>query len=469
MTRQAVPSDSLREIFERQHAAARSSPAPDANARRASLAVLADLVQRHATDLVQAIAADFGRRCQRETEILDVIPTVRAIRHARRWVRRWMKPELRPVDVLFHPARAWIRYEPLGVVGILSPWNFPLLLSVVPLANALAAGNRAMLKPSELTPGFSELLARLISQGFDSAQVAVIQGGVEVARSFSRLPFDHLMFTGSTAVGREVLRAAAENLTPVTLELGGKSPVIIGPDFSLTRAAQSIAFGKWLNAGQTCVAPDYVLVPADRARAFADAVIAEARRAFPSIADGDYTSLITERHRERLVTALDEARARGATILRHGAGEESARVMAPAVVLDPPPDCLLMREEIFGPVLPIVGYERLEDALAFINERGRPLALYCFTNNKRLRERILAGATSGGVMLNGTLLHAAQDDLPFGGVGPSGMGSYHGRDGFRRFSHARAVHAVGAINALEWLGPPWGRLAALATRFLLRR
>ena len=464
-----MATEPARQIFDRQHAASRRTLAPDASARRASLSSLLDLVEGNADAFVKAIAADFGVRCRRETEILDVIPVVRAIRHARRGVARWMRSERRGVDWVFQPARAWIRYEPLGVVGILSPWNFPLLLSLVPLANALAAGNRAMLKPSELTPAFSGLLARLVAERFDSAQVAVIEGGVDVAREFATLPFDHLVFTGSTTVGREVMRAAAENLTPVTLELGGKSPALLCPDFPLARAARSIAFGKWLNAGQTCVAPDYVLVPADRALAFADLVMTEARRAFPSITGGEYTSLITERHRARLEGAVEEVAARGVVVLRHGQSEEGARIMAPTVVLDPPADCRLMREEIFGPVLPVIGYARLEDALAFINERGRPLALYCFTGEKSARDRVLQGATSGGVMLNGTLLHAAQDELPFGGIGPSGMGAYHGRDGFIRFSHARAVYAVGAINGLELMGPPWGKLAGLATRFLLRR
>jgi coniferyl-aldehyde dehydrogenase len=460
----------MREAFDRQHEASRGSPTPDVAARRASLATLYELVRGNANEFARTIAEDFGGRSQRETEILEVIPTLNAIRHARKRVKAWMRPERRSVDWLFQPARAWVRYEPLGVVGILSPWNYPLLLALVPLVNVLSAGNRTMLKPSELTPAFSDLLGRLVAERFAPEQVRVISGGVDVARAFSSLPFDHLLFTGSTAVGREVMRAAAENLTPVTLELGGKSPAIIGADFPLGKAARSIAFGKWLNAGQTCVAPDYVLVPADRAAAFADAVMVEARRGYPSIASDDYTSVISERHRARLRAAIEEAAAAGAVIIRHG-GDAAAGPLkiAPTVVLGAPAGGLLLREEIFGPVLPVVPYERLDDALAFVNARDRPLALYCFTNDERVRAKVLDGATSGGVTLNGTLLHAGHDGLPFGGIGASGMGSYHGHDGFRRFSHARAVHAIGAINAPEWLGPPWGRLAAKATRFLLRR
>jgi coniferyl-aldehyde dehydrogenase len=461
--------DTLRQVFDRQHAASRRDAAPGAPERRASLTTLHALVQENASEIAQAIAADFGGRTPRETQILEIIPTLNAIRHCRKWVRRWMRPEQRAIDWLFQPSRAWVRYEPLGVVGVLSPWNFPLFLSLVPLANVLSAGNRALLKPSELTPAFADLLARLVAERFAPEQVAVVTGGVEMARAFSSLPFDHLLFTGSTAVGREVMRAAAENLTPVTLELGGKSPAVVGADFPLDRAARSIAFGKWLNAGQTCVAPDYVLVPAAKAAAFADAAISEARRAYPAIEHEDYTSVITERHRNRLNTAIAEAEAAGAVVIRHGGSDAEGRKVPPTVVLNAPPQGLLMREEIFGPVLPVVPYERLEDALAFINSRGRPLALYCFTNDRRIRARILDGATSGGVMLNGTLLHVAQDGLPFGGIGPSGMGAYHGRDGFLRFSHARAVHAIGPINFLERLGPPWGALAARAASFLLRR
>jgi coniferyl-aldehyde dehydrogenase len=459
----------MREAFDRQHAASRGSPSPDAAARRVLLATLYGLVRDNTDAFARAIAEDFGGRAQRETELLEAIPTLNAIRHARKWVKEWLRPEHRTVDWLFQPARAWIRYEPLGVVGVLSPWNFPLLLSLVPLANVLSAGNRAMIKPSELTPAFSETLRRLVAERFDPGQVTVICGGVEVARAFSSLPFDHLLFTGSTATGREVMRAAAENLTPVTLELGGKSPAIIGADFPLGKAARSIAFGKWLNAGQTCVAPDYVLVPAARAAAFAQLLIEEARRGYPSIANDDYTSVITERHQARLNAAIEEAAAAGAVIIRHGGQHAGTRKIAPTVVLGAPAGGLLLREEIFGPVLPVVPYEHLDDALAFVNARDRPLALYCFTNDKRVRAKVLDGATSGGVTLNGTLLHAGHDGLPFGGIGASGMGAYHGRDGFRRFSHARAVHAIGAINALERLGPPWGRLAARATRFLLRR
>ena len=461
----------IRSAFERQHAASRSRPAPDLAARRAALMRLRDMLRTESAAIAKAISEDFGRRSLAETELLEMVPTHNAIRHAHRHLALWMRTERRPVDLAFQPARAWIRYEPLGVVGIISPWNYPLLLSLAPLVDALAAGNRALLKPSELTPAFSELLARLIAARFDPAEVHVITGGVEIARAFSSLPFDHLIFTGSTHVGRQVMQAAAANLTPVTLELGGKSPAVVCDDYPLDKAARSLAFGKFVNAGQTCIAPDYVLAPADQCEALADKILAQVKRAYPTLAgNDDYSSLITERHHTRLVQALDEARAAGAIIRSTADGETGmGRKLAPTVVLNTPVDGVLLREEIFGPILPIVGYRTLDEALAFIAERERPLALYAFTHDARSQDRILDGAISGGVTLNGTLLHIAQDDLPFGGVGPSGIGAYHGRDGFRRLSHARSVYKVGAINTFERLGPPWGKLAAATAAFLIRR
>ncbi|KQT53942.1 MULTISPECIES: coniferyl aldehyde dehydrogenase [unclassified Aureimonas] len=461
--------DDLRAAFDRLRAASRSTPAPDASARVEALETLARMVNGHAKAIRAAIDEDFGGRSHDETQLLELVPAMRGIRHAQRNLRRWMQDERRPVDLVFQPARAWVRYEPLGVVGIIAPWNYPLLLSIAPLGDALAAGNRAMLKPSELTPRFSDLLARLIAEHFPADRVTVATGGVDVARAVAALPFDHLLFTGSTSVGREVMRAAADHLTPVTLELGGKSPVILAPDYPLAKAAASIAFGKFVNAGQTCIAPDYVLVPQADARRFAQAVIDATQLRYRTIAgNGDYTAIISERHRDRLCAAIEEARAGGAEIVVHGdAARDPARI-APTVVLDPGADSLLMREEIFGPVLPVVGYRTLDEAIAFVAARERPLALYCYSHDAATHARVLGGATSGGVTLNGTLLHIAQDGLPFGGLGPSGMGAYHGRDGFRRFSHARAVYKVGAINVFERLGAPWSRATRMIARWLAR-
>ena len=460
-----------RRIFDLQHRASRQGPAADLKLRRDRLERLRSVVAGNEAALAEAISNDFGIRSRTETELLEIVPTLNAIRHARKHVAAWMRPERRRVDPLFQPASARVRHEPLGVIGIISPWNYPLQLALSPLVDALAAGNRAMVKPSELTPAFSELLRRLIAERFDEAEVAAITGGVEIGQAFASLPFDHLLFTGSTAVGRKVYQAAAANLVPVTLELGGKSPTIVGPGYDLAKAARSVAFGKFLNAGQTCIAPDYVLVPQGQERAFAEAVMAQVRRSYPSIAgNDDYSGLISERHRRRLADAIEAARSGGATVLSHE--DEGARAegkIGPTVLLGTPDSSLFLTEEIFGPVLPVLAYRSLDEAIAFVAARERPLALYCFSNSRRERERVLDGAISGGATLNGTLMHVAQENLPFGGVGASGIGAYHGHEGFKRFSHARAVHKIGFVNVFERLGPPWGKMAKTLGKRLSNR
>lgn len=471
VARLVAGEDEARRVFDLQHEASRQGPAPDVRLRRDRLERLRTVVAGNEAAIARAISDDFGIRSRTETELLEIVPTLSAIRHARKNVAGWMRPERRRVDPLFQPASARVRHEPLGVIGIISPWNYPLQLALSPLVDALAAGNRAMLKPSELTPAFSELLGRLVADGFDESEVAVITGGVEVGQAFASLPFDHLLFTGSTAVGRKVYLAAAANLVPVTLELGGKSPTIICPDYDLAKAARSIAFGKFVNAGQTCIAPDYVLVPEGKERAFADAVMAQVRRSYPAIAgNDDYSGMISERHRQRLTDAIEAARKAGATVLVHE--DEGARAegkIGPTILLGAPEGTLFLTEEIFGPVLPILSYRSLEEAIAFVGARERPLALYCFSNSRRDRRRVLDGAISGGVTLNGTLMHVAQENLPFGGVGASGIGAYHGHEGYKRFSHARAVHRIGFVNVFERLGPPWGKMAQALGRRLAKR
>jgi len=466
-----VNEPAVRAIFDEQRLASRTHAAPTLSQRRQSLDKLRDLVQSHGAEIARAIAADYGARAVAETELLEIVPALNAIRHARRKLSSWMKPQRRPVELTFQPARAWVRFEPLGVIGIISPWNYPLLLALSPLVDALAAGNRVMLKPSDLTPAFSALLRDLIAKRFDENEVSVVVGDIETARFFSSLPFDHLLFTGSTAVGKQVMQAAAANLTPVTLELGGKSPAIVCADYSLAKAARSIAFGKFLNAGQTCIAPDYVLIPVAQCEAFAQFIMGEVKRSYPTVAaNADYSGILLARQRERLTRALEEARAAGATVLSHGEpGCLAAGKFPPTIVIGAPHDGILLREEIFGPILPLVPYESLDDALSFIAERERPLALYCFTDDAQSRSKVLDRALSGGVTLNGTLLHIAQDALPFGGIGPSGTGAYHGRDGFLRLSHARAVYKVGFVNVFERLGPPWGRLASFVTQVFTKR
>ena len=432
-----------------------------------SLARLADAVAENSPDIASAISADFGNRSVHETYLLELVPLQNAIRHAQQHLERWMRPERRPVHWTCRPNTAWVQYQPLGVVGIVSPWNYPLSLALIPVVDALAAGNRVLLKPPELTPTFSSFVQRMMAQAFAEDELAVIAGGADVAEQFVRLPLDHILFTGSTAVGRKVMAAAAENLTPVTLELGGKSPVLICPDYDVDAAAKDITFPKLATAGQTCVAPDYVLAPGAKATAVAAAIIAEARRLYPSvIANPDYTSIFSDRHYHRLQSGIEEARAGGAEILSAAADSGPGRKMALTVVLRPPPNCSLMREEIFGPVLPVVAYETLDEAIAFINDRDKPLALYCLTHDRASRQAVLDRTMSGGATVNGVFLHQAQDALPFGGVGPSGIGSYHGHSGFMRFSHARSVHQVRLFNPLHFLTPPYGRVARFVIRWM---
>jgi acyl-CoA reductase-like NAD-dependent aldehyde dehydrogenase len=462
----------LDEAFARQREAAARDPYPDAAARERRLAALERLLRDNAAAFAEAVARDFGHRSHHETRLLELFPSLEGVKHARRSLRRWLKPERRPVSLWFQPGRARVIAQPLGVVGIVVPWNYPLYLAAGPLAGALAAGNRAMVKMSELAPATGALFARLVAAAFDPDEVCVVNGDADVARAFVALPFDHLLFTGSTAVGRAVMRAAAENLTPVTLELGGKSPAIVADGYPLEAAAERIAIGKWMNAGQTCIAPDYALVPA----AEVDAFVAAARRAvgecWPDpMRSPDYTAIVDARHFARLTGWLDEARARGARIdvLADGAAADpSTRRIPPTIVRGAPDDCRLMREEIFGPILPVVPYGELDEAIGYVNARPRPLALYYFDRDEGRIERVLTHTVAGGVTINDTILHIAQDELPFGGVGPSGMGEYHGRAGFDSFSKRKSVFRQARFNAMGLFKPPYGRRFERLVDFLLR-
>ncbi|MBP7338483.1 coniferyl aldehyde dehydrogenase [Niveispirillum sp.] len=456
----------LQGLLARQQEAVRRHGAPGLKARLAALDGLSRLVRRHQGDLIDAVSADFGNRARQETELGELMPLLNGIRHVRRHLKGWMRPERRSAGLAFQPASARVEYQPLGVVGILSPWNYPLFLTLGPLVDALAAGNRVMIKPSELAARTGHLLHTLLATLFPQDQVTVVTGGAEVAAEFSRLPFDHLVFTGSTRVGRAVMQAAAGNLTPVTLELGGKSPVLILPDYPLDKAARTIAMGKFFNAGQTCVAPDYVLVPRDRMDTFARTLMRRVEEMYPAIAGNpDYTSIITDRHHARLSALVADA---GGQVLRHrDPGDPARRLFPPTLLIDPPTDRAVMREEIFGPVLPILPYDRVEDALSFINERPKPLALYCYSDDARLVAEVLDGTRSGGVTVNATMLHVGQEDLPFGGVGESGTGAYHGREGFRRLSHARAVLRMGRFNQSHLVAAPYGKLTGWITRLFI--
>ena len=468
----ADPEAILAPVLARLRDGFRREPMPSAAVRRDRLDRLDAMVRSNRERIAAAAHVDFGHRAATETELIEIAPLLAEIRHARAHLGRWMRPERRGKALEFFVLKNRVLYQPLGVIGILSPWNYPLLLSLGPLVDVLAAGNRAMLKPSELSPQVSALLAEMIEANFAADEVAVVTGGADIGAAFAGLAFDHLVFTGSTAVGRKVMAAAAPNLTPLTLELGGKSPALIAPGAAIGAAAKAIAFGKFLNAGQTCIAPDYVLVPEAEREALVAALLGRIAEAYPVARSGrDYTSLISPRHAERLRGALAEAEARGARLLQPPGFvlPPSDRALVPTLVLDLPDDTLLAREEIFGPVLPIFGYGHLDDALARIAGAGRPLAFYLFSQDAALAADVLARTRSGNVTLNSTILHIAQNELPFGGIGPSGMGAYHGQDGFRRFSHARGVTAVSFWDPSALGSPPYGRLAKVIAQVIGRR
>ncbi|WP_224784631.1 coniferyl aldehyde dehydrogenase [Marinihelvus fidelis] len=466
--------DRLERVFQAQKAAFQRQPYPDIAARRQALDRVHTLLLEHQDEWVEAVNSDFSNRAADETRLAEILVTLEGIKYYRRRLRRWMKPSRRGVSALSWPGRAWVEYQPLGVVGIIVPWNYPVQLAVAPLVAALAAGNRVMIKMSEAAPATGALLQRLVAEVFPEDQVAVFNGEVDVAQAFSALPFDHLLFTGSTDVGRHIMRAAAEHLVPVTLELGGKSPCIIAPDFPIDTAVERIAFGKCMNAGQTCVAPDYVLCPSAQVDAFVSAWQDQVAKAYPTMVDNpDYTAIINPRQRERLLAWLDDAREKGARVIEvNPAGEDfsASQKLPHALVLDASDDMIIAREEIFGPWLLVLPYDDLEQAIAHVNARPRPLALYYFDWNRANGEKVLRETHAGGVCLNDTISHVGVDDLPFGGVGDSGMGAYHGPEGFRTFSKAKGVYRKGRFNAASFIMPPYGRrMHRLIRRFMLKQ
>ncbi len=449
--------DQLQQLFTRQRDAFSANPMPSAEQRIQWLKSLSQMLASNQDALIKAINQDFSNRSADETLLAEIMPSLHGIHYACSHIKKWMKPSRRSVGMAFQPASAKVIYQPLGVVGVIVPWNYPLFLAMGPLVGALSAGNRVMIKMSESTPATSQLVKDLLGKIFPEDLVCVALGEAEVGVAFSKLAFDHLLFTGATSIGKHVMRAAAENLTPVTLELGGKSPVIVSAEVPLSDAAERIAFGKTLNAGQTCVAPDYVLVPRNRVEGFVAAYREAVTRFYPKLQDNpDYTAIINERQLQRLKGLLSDAESKGAKVINLYP-EAQGRRLPQAVLLDVNDDMTIMQDEIFGPLLPIVPYDTLEQAFAYINQRPRPLALYYFGYNKVEQQRVLEQTHSGGVCLNDTMLHVAQDDMPFGGVGPSGMGHYHGHEGFKTFSHAKGTFIKQRFNAARMIYPPYGK------------
>ena len=467
------PNTDLDRIFDLQRAAYGRHPMPSADERIGHLEKLERALIDYQDHLAMALNADFGCRSGDESRLAEIFPSVEGIRYAAKRVKRWMKPSRRWAGLVFQPARARVLYQPLGVVGIITPWNYPVYLSMGPLTSALAAGNRAIIKMSRFTPRTAETLKIALANVFDEDQVTVLAGESGLGSSFSKKPWDHLFFTGSTQVGRHVMRAAAENLTPVTLELGGKSPAIISPEVPMQDAAERIAFGKVFNAGQTCIAPDYVLCPEKRMDEFLEAFTAAVGRMYPTLrTNPQYTSIINDAEHARLLALLQDAREKGARIVPVNPGRErfaDTRKVPVHLVLDVTDDMEILQTEIFGPLLPVVPCDTLTAAIAYVKRRPRPLALYYFDYDPQKIDRMLTQTHSGGAVINDTLVHAAVDDLPFGGVGPSGMGMYHSREGFLALSKAKGTLFKYRFNSGKFIYPPYGRfIHGLIYRLFLR-
>lgn len=458
--------------FARQKAAFAAAPWPDLKIRQSRLDRLLALTRDNEAAIIDAIDADFSGRSSHETRLAELFVVSGGIGHAKSHLKHWMRTRRVSTALHFLPAENRLMPQPLGVVGVISPWNYPFQLAIGPAVAALAAGNRVMIKPSELTPRFSELLAKLVSGLFDPEELCVVTGDADVGKAFSALPFDHLFFTGSTAVGRNVALAAAANLTPVTLELGGKSPAILDPSADPARFARRIAFGKLLNAGQTCIAPDYLLVPKGQSATVVEHLSRAVRSLYPSVRDNsDYTAIISDRHRARLTALVEDAREQGARIVELSPDAErgkQGRKLPPTLLFDVKPSMRIMQEEIFGPLLPVIEYDGIDAAIGHITAGDRPLALYWFGSDTGNRERILRETHAGGVTVNDCLWHLAQEEQPFGGIGASGSGAYHGEWGFRTFSHYKPVFSQARLAGTALFQPPYGRVFDLLLNVLRR-
>ena len=462
----------LEAILSSQKAAFRLAPMPSAQDRIRSLDKLNNAVIDYADRLIEAINDDFGTRSKAETQLAEIYPVLDGLAYARKRVKRWMKPERRGTPLILLPASVKVVYQPVGVVGIVVPWNFPVFLGLSPLIMALAAGNRAMVKTSEHAPQTSAVIKKMLQSCFDESEVAVVEGDVSVSTAFTKLPFDHLIFTGATNVGRMVMRAAAENLTPVTLELGGKSPAIIHDSFPVKEAAKRLAFGKAMNAGQICVSPDYVFCPEGKLNEFIAEFKKQIATRYPTLrANEDFTAIINDRQLERLKSYLEDAQSKGAQLLTINPADEdlaSTGKLPLTLVLGAIDDMLVMQEEIFGPILPVLTYRNIAEVTEYVNARPRPLALYYFDWDRDRSQAMLETTHSGGACINDTLSHVMADDIPFGGIGDSGMGNYHGREGFRSLSKAKGVVRKGKFDATMMVGAPWDRFIFNSMIFMQR-
>ncbi|MGE6184302.1 coniferyl aldehyde dehydrogenase [Aeromonas media] len=451
---------SLPEQLVRLKQACQAQPMQSLAQRRSRLTALKSALLAHKQALCDALALDYGQRSDYDSLVADILPCVMQINYSLKRLKGWMKPARRHPGLLLAPARVEVHYQPLGVVGIMVPWNFPVMLSLGPLIGAIAAGNRAMIKLSEFTPHTNAALRTLLEAVFDDDEVVLIEGDAGLAAAFSTLPFDHLLFTGSTAVGRQVMAAAAPQLTPLTLELGGKSPCLIAPDMPLALAVERMIFGKSLNAGQICVAPDYVLLPRGQEQGFIEAYQTHFRRLYPKGLDSpDYGSIINAAQYERLTAWLAEAKQAGAQVhpCASPARDDGARRLVPHLLTEVPSHCQLMQQEIFGPLLPLVPYDSIEEAIAYVAARPRPLALYLMSLDPALQHRLIRETHAGGMAINECLFQVAADDAPFGGIGPSGMGHYHGHEGFLTFSKAKTVLRRGRFSTGSLIHPPYRR------------
>ncbi len=435
-------------------------PNLDLDTRKNRLKGLRKSIKSHSDDIVTALNLDYGQRNEQETRLAEIMICIDEINHTLKHIDGWVKPMKKMASYKFMFSKVAAIPQPLGTVGIIAPWNYPFNLAIAPLVAAIAAGNKVMLKPSEVTPKTSDLIAKIMSEVFKDTEVAVSLGGIEVAQEFSSLPFKHILFTGSTAVGKIIMSAAAQNLTPVTLELGGKSPTLLDPNYNLKTAAKSIIGGKYYNAGQTCIAPDYIMVQEGQKQKLVDALVAETKNCFPDIlTKPGYTAVINDNHYQR-ISKLAESSAKDCEVIWPvgEAKDDNKNLFPPMFILDPKDDNPVMQGEIFGPLLPIITYKTIDDAIEYINSKANPLTLYLFSNSSKVIKKVTNETLSGSFAVNETLVQFAQEGVPFGGVGESGMGSYHGQNGFQAFSHMKSVYYQSRINFNGLVRAPYTNL-----------